>query len=88
MSKRITQELSSLSLTPTANGLDSKAGPLVPNDPMRYITIMLDESKTKIFGLNRVDLTRPYTLQKVLLIVSTSTMQLLWQEQMLIGVHW
>ena len=28
---------------------------LVPDDPMRYITIMLDESKTKIFGLNRVD---------------------------------
>lgn len=25
------------------------------NDKMRYITIMLDESKTKIFGLNRVD---------------------------------
>jgi len=25
------------------------------NDKMRYITIMLDESKTKIFGLNRAD---------------------------------
>jgi len=25
------------------------------HDKMRYITIMLDESKTKIFGLNRVD---------------------------------
>ena len=25
------------------------------NDKMRYITIMLDESKTKIFGLNRLD---------------------------------
>lgn len=25
------------------------------NDKMRYITIMLDESKTKVFGLNRVD---------------------------------
>lgn len=28
---------------------------LKPLDPMRYITIMLDESKTKIFGLDRVD---------------------------------
>ncbi len=28
---------------------------LVPNDPMRYITIMLDEDRTKVFGLDRVD---------------------------------
>ena len=28
---------------------------LASNDKLRYITIMLDESKTKIFGLNRVD---------------------------------
>lgn len=28
---------------------------LKPLDPMRYITIMLDESKTKIFGLDRID---------------------------------
>lgn len=28
---------------------------LSPDDKLRYITIMLDESKTKIFGLNRVD---------------------------------
>ncbi|AIX17391.1 DNA primase subunit [Synechococcus phage ACG-2014b] len=28
---------------------------LNPTDKMRYITIMLDESKTKIFGLNRVN---------------------------------
>ena len=28
---------------------------LVPNDKLRYITIMLDESKIKVFGLNRVD---------------------------------
>lgn len=29
---------------------------LNPDDKLRYITIMLDESKTKIFGLNQVDL--------------------------------
>jgi len=28
---------------------------LVPDDPMRYITIMLDEDRTKVFGLDRVD---------------------------------
>ena len=28
---------------------------LATDDKLRYITIMLDESKTKIFGLNRVD---------------------------------
>ena len=28
---------------------------LVPNDPMRYITIMLDEDRTKVFGLDRVN---------------------------------
>jgi hypothetical protein len=29
-------------------------------DGLRYLTIMLDESKPKIFGLNTVDFTRPY----------------------------
>ena len=28
------------------------------NDSLRYITIMLDENKTKVFGLNRVDLNK------------------------------
>lgn len=30
------------------------------NDPLRYITIMIDENKPKIFGLDEVDFERPY----------------------------
>ena len=32
---------------------------LDPNPRMRYITVMLDESKIKIFGLDRIDPTKP-----------------------------
>ena len=31
---------------------------LDPRDKLRYITIMLDESRIKVYGLNRVDLTK------------------------------
>ena len=31
---------------------------LNPDDKLRYITIMLDENRTKVFGLNRVDLNK------------------------------
>lgn len=32
---------------------------LAPNSKIRYITIMLDDSKTKIFGMDRVDKAKP-----------------------------